>query len=112
MKINFLSAFALDLHKLYRFFFTYVSYTDLLPGKIERTLDGLSYSKDCRLLIAGLSSEMSLIMPKPESMCMFLMQKVVVSRYRLKILVKVSKLIMALPFIQKKISFVSSILKV
>ena len=102
MKINFLSAFALDLHKLYRFFFTSVSYTDRQPGKLERTLDGLSYSKDCRLLSAGLSSELSLIMPKPVSMCMFLMQKVLVSRYRLKILVKVSKLIMALPFIKKK----------
>ena len=112
MKINFLSAFALDLHKLCRFFFTSVSYTDRQPGKFERTLYCLSCSKNCRLRIAGRSSEMSLIMPKPESMCMFLMQKVAVSRYRLKILVKVSKLIMALPFIQKKISFVSSILKV
>ena len=87
MKINFLSAFALDLHKLCRFFFTSVSYTDRQPGKLERTLDGLSYSKDCRLLSTGLSSELSLIMPKPVSMCMFLMQKVLVSRYRLKILV-------------------------
>ena len=103
MKINFSSAFALDLHKLYWFFFTSVSFTDLQPGNLERTLDGLWYSKDCMLLIVGLSSEMSLIMPKPESMCMFLMQKVLVSRYRLKILVKVSKSIMALPFIQKKI---------
>ena len=89
-----------------------MSYNDLEQGKLERNLDVLSYFKDCRLLLAGLSSEMSLFMPKPESMCMFLMQKVAVSRYRLKILVKVSKLIMALPFIQKKISFVSSILKV